>query len=249
MLLLRESFADRPAYDMAVSAALLQRVVSGEIAPALRVHRHRPAVAFGRRDALLPGYPAALRAARAHGFTPLERLAGGRAAVYHEGTLEVGEVLADPTGATGLRDRFRDNAELLAEALGSLGVDARIGEVPREYCPGEFSVNARGAVKLAGSAQRVVRGGAYVGTVVVVHGAARVAAVVRDVYRALEIDVDPETTGAIEDEVPGVTLSAVEDALVAAYARRFELEPATLDERTLALAAELEPRFGPPAAG
>ena len=36
-------------------------------------------------------------------------------------------------------------------------VDARVGEVPGEYCPGSHSVNARGRVKVVGTAQRMVR--------------------------------------------------------------------------------------------
>ena len=70
----------------------------------------------------------------------------------------------------------------------SLGVDARVGEVAGEYCPGEFSVNARGAAKLAGIGQRVVVGGAHVGGVIVVRGAGRIREVLTPIYEALEID-------------------------------------------------------------
>ena len=59
-----------------------------------------------------------------------------------------------------------------------------------------------------------------------------------DVYAALEFDWDATTAGAIDEEVPGVTLDAVEAAVIAAYG---ELEPATLDADTLALATRLEP--------
>ncbi|UGS34556.1 lipoyl protein ligase domain-containing protein [Capillimicrobium parvum] len=245
MLLVRESF-DPPAFDMAVSAALLERVSAGELPEVLRVHAHRePVVAFGRRDTFAPGYPAALDAAAAHGCAAIERLAGGRAAVYHAGTLEVGEVLADEAAALHLRERFVATAEVLVEALRAVGVDARIGPVPGEYCPGDFSVNARGARKLAGSAQRVVRRAAYVGTVLVVSDAAAVAAVVRDVYAALGLEVTAESTGAVDEERPGAGPAAVADAVIAAYARRHELEPGGIDERTLELARELESRFRP----
>jgi octanoyl-[GcvH]:protein N-octanoyltransferase len=244
--LLHESFPERPAFDMAVSAALLRRVAAGELAPTLRVHGHGPTVAFGKRDTFAPGYPEALGAARAGGFATIERYAGGRAAVYHEGTLEIGEVLADADAPTHLRERFADTAELLAGALRGLGVDARVGAVVGEYCPGEFSVNARGERKLGGSAQRIVRGGAYVGTVLVVRGSARVADAVAAVYAALGLAVAPETTGAVEDEVPGIAVADVAAAVEAAFAAREPLTPATLDAATLALAAELEPRFRAP---
>ena len=42
-----------------------------------------------RRDARLPGFEAAAAAARAHGFAPLTRRAGGRAAAYHHGCVVV----------------------------------------------------------------------------------------------------------------------------------------------------------------
>ena len=75
--------------------------------------------------------------------------------------------------ASGIRQRFAAEAERQAQALRRLGVDARVGEVPGEYCPGEFTVNARAATKLIGSAQRIVRGGWMFSTVVVVASADR----------------------------------------------------------------------------
>ena len=65
-----------------------------------------------------------------------------------------------------------------------------MGEVPGEYCPGAFSVNARGQVKLAGTAQRLIHGAALLGANVVVGDGAGVRAVVRDVYAALELEWD-----------------------------------------------------------
>lgn len=250
MLLLREGFPDRPAFDMAVSAALLRRVAAGELPGALRLHALAPAVAFGKLDALAAGFPAAVDAVRELGFAPFERLAGGRAAVYHEGALVVDEVLAEPHATGGIERRYAATAEVLVEALRTLGVDARIGAVAGEYCPGDFSVNARGARKLTGTAQRVIRGAAYVGTVIVVRDADRVARVVRDVYASLGLEVDPETTGAVADEAPGATVETVAAALLDAYGARHQLVPGALDAATLALAAELEPRHAvadPPA--
>jgi lipoate-protein ligase A len=243
LLLVQEGFGARPAFDMAVSAALLRRVAAGELPGALRVHAHAPAVAFGKLDALAPGFPAAVAEARRLGFAPFERLAGGRAAVYHEGTLTIGEVLREADARTTIERRYADTAELLVQALRSLGVDARVGAVAGEYCPGDFSVNARGERKLTGTAQRVVRGAAYVGTVIAVGGSARIAEVVAAVYGALGLDVAPETTGAVEDEVPGATVGAVAAAILSAFGARHDLQPAALDGATLALAAELEPRF------
>lgn len=244
MLLLTESYPDRPAFDMAISGVLLEKVASGELPDVLRLQRHAPAVAFGRLDALAPGYPDALAAARARGLEPFERLAGGRAAVYHEGVITIGEALADPEANIHIAARYEATAATVAQALRAVGVDAYVGAVAGEYCPGDFSVNARGIRKLSGTAQRVVRGAAYVGTVLVVRDAARIAAAVSDLYAALGLEVDPAATGAVDDEVPAITLDDVEHALLDAYAARFgPLDPTQLDPRTLAAAELAEDRF------
>lgn len=245
MRLLLASFPDRPAFDTAVSHALMLRVARGTLPPTLRLHRHGPIVAFGKLDAIRPAYPEAVAAAADRGFAGVERLAGGRAAVYHERTLGLAEAIADPDANAHTHDRFRATAGILAEALASLGVDARVGEVPGEYCPGDYSVNASGRIKLVGTGQRIVRGGAHVGAVIVVRDAARLRGVLEDVYAALGYDWNPATAGAIEDVAPGVTVDDVDRAVIAAYAARHELVEAEIDADTLALAEELEPRHRP----
>jgi lipoate-protein ligase A len=144
---------------------------------------------------------------------------------------------ADPARTT--RDRFDGVSATIAGALRALGVDARVGEVPGEYCPGAWSVNVRGKRKLVGIGQRLISGGAHVGAVVVVTGSELLRAVLEPVYEALELDWDPATVGAVEDEAAGVTLDDVEAAIVAELSRSSELEPATLDGKTLAAAQEL----------
>jgi lipoate-protein ligase A len=238
---IRESFPDAPAFDVAVSHALLQRVAGGQLPASLRLARPGAMVAFGKQDAVSRGYGAAVRAARAAGFEAVLRLAGGRAAVFHEGTVALAHATPDPDPRPGIHRRFGDAAELIATALRSLGIDARVGEVTGEYCPGGYSVNAGGRVKLAGIGQRVIGGGAHLGGVVVASGADRVREVLVPVYRALELDWEPATAGSAADEA-GVGLEDVLAAIEAEYARRYELEEAALDEETLALAGRLEPR-------
>ena len=137
----------------------------------------------------------------------------------------------------------------MARALGALGVDARVGEVPGEYCPGTYSVSARGERKLAGIGQRLIAKAAHVGVVVVSSDAARVREVLLPVYAALGLDWDPATTGDVAAEAAGVTWDQVRDALLAEYAREFELVPAELDEATLELARSLAAEHRAPAAG
>jgi lipoate-protein ligase A len=237
--LIREGFPDRPAYGTGVSEAVLRRVAAGELGPTVRIHRPGRELAFSKQDRAAPGFERAVRAARASGFEPVVRLAGGRAAAFHEGTLALAWASPAERPVAGTQERFELVAGIVTGALRGLGVDARVGEVPGEYCPGAWSVNAGGRTKLAGIGQRLISGGAHVGAVVVAEGSELLRSALEPAYAALELEWDPATVGAVEDEVAGATLDAVEDALVAELARSFELTAAELDPQTLVLGEEL----------
>jgi lipoate-protein ligase A len=238
---LQDSFEDDPALDAGVSRALMLRVARGELPETLRIARPGTTVAFAKRDAVTDGYDEAVRAARAQGFDATLRLAGGRAAVFHDGTMEIGHAVPEHEPRTGIHDRFERTAARLARALRRLGVDARVGEVPGEYCPGRYSVNARGVVKLAGIGQRIVAGGSHTGVVLVVTGEQRITDVLRPVYEALEHLWEPQVTGSVASESPGASWEAVGDALLAEYARDYELVEESMDSETLMLARSLAP--------
>jgi octanoyl-[GcvH]:protein N-octanoyltransferase len=239
--LLHDSFEDDPALDTAVSRALMFRVAAGELPETLRIARPGTTVAFAKRDAVAPGYQAAVRAAREHGFEATLRLAGGRAAIFHHGTMEIGHAVPDDEPRAGIHERFERTAERLAQTLASVGVDARVGEVAGEYCPGRYSVNARGAAKLAGIGQRVVGGGSHTGVVLVIEGEDRINSVLEPVYAALGLDWEPAVTGSVRAEAPSATWDTVAEALAAEYAREYQLVEAELDPPTLALARKLAP--------
>jgi lipoate-protein ligase A len=226
-----------------VSRALLERVARGELPETFRLARPGAMVAFGRQDANSPGYPAAVAAARAGGFEAVERLAGGRAAVFCEHTIAFAWAGRARDTWAGTHDRFAVIAAIVERALAGLGVDARIGETPREYCPGEYSVNARGRTKLAGIGQRLISGAWHIGGVIVVSEADRVRDILLPVYAELGLDWDPATAGAIADEVPGTTWEQVADAFLSELPAH---EPAELDAETLALAQRLEPEHRSP---
>jgi lipoate-protein ligase A len=241
-----ESFADRPAFGAAVSKAILLRVAAGELPATVRVHRTGRVVAFGRQDAAGAGFRAAVDAARAAGFASIVRLAGGRAAVYHEGTLALSTAVPDVNPAARTHARFEEMAELVATALRELGVDARVGEIRGEYCPGEYSVNAGGRRKLVGIGQRIIAGGAHLGVVIVVRDSALLRGALIPVYEALGLEWDPATAGSVEDELGSGELAAVEDAILGRLsAAGHELVEGSLDDDTLALAGRLEPEHAP----
>ncbi len=244
--LLTRSFEEDPALDTAVSRALMLRVGAGELPETLRLAQPGAFVAFAKRDLVVPGYPDAVRAARAEGFEAVVRLAGGRAAIFHEDTIELGHAMPDPEPRERIRERFERTSERIAAALRTLGVEARVGEVPGEYCPGRFSVNARGASKLAGVGQRVVAGGSHTGVVLVVAGEERIRQVLTPVYRALGLDWRPEVTGSVAAEGVAAGWTEVGDALIQEYARDYDMVEAELDDDTLALARRLAPEHRPP---
>ena len=243
MDLLAGSAGADPALDVALPHALLGLVAAGHRGPVLRSYRPRPTVAFGRRDSFLAGFPDAVAAAKRREFTPVVRGAGGRAAAYDEGCLVLDLIMPAADSMTGIQARFSVEAELQARALRGLGVDARVGEVPGEYCPGEFSVNARGQTKLIGAAQRIVRGAWLLSSVVVVEPAAAIRAVLEDVYAALGLEWDPATTGSVADEAPGVSIEAIRDALLGEYAQRETLAPASLTTPERIAANDLVARY------
>jgi octanoyl-[GcvH]:protein N-octanoyltransferase len=121
-------------------------------------------------------------------------------------------------------------------------VDARIGEVPGEYCPGSWSVNVRGVRKLAGVGQRLLTAAAHTGGVVVVEDAERINRVLRPVYAAMDVGFAPGATGdllgaaAVVGDGTGDPWLRVRDAIVAAFAARFDLDEWRLDAATLARA-------------
>ena len=237
--LIRHSFPDQPELGTAVSRTILRRVAAGELRPTIRIHRPGREVAFGRQDVASPGYDAAADAARAAGFAAVERLAGGRAAVFHEGTIAIARAYSDPQPPKRTYARFEEMAEVITATLRGMGVDARVGEVPGEYCPGAYSVNARGASKLAGIGQRMIRGGAHMGGVVVASGGDEIARVLVPVYEALELDWEPATSGSAAQELGReVDAGELEEALIAELGRRYDLVDAELDEETMRRAAE-----------
>jgi octanoyl-[GcvH]:protein N-octanoyltransferase len=248
--LIDASFGEHAALGTGVSAAILRRVARGDLPTTMRLHRTGRILAFGRVDRLSPGYRSALELARRHGYEPIERMAGGRAAVFHEGTLAFSRATREPALRAGTGERFAEMAETIAAALRRLGVDARVGEVPGEYCAGRWSVNWAGRTKLAGIGQRVIAGGAHLGGVLVFRGAERIREVLVPVYEALGLDWDPATAGSVADAlgVPPVAeggddplLAELRAALRTELSARYRLHDAELDAETMRMATELRP--------
>jgi lipoate-protein ligase A len=159
--------------------------------------------------------------------------------VFHEQTIAFSWAIPDPQPRLHIEQRFRQLAGIVSAALRDLGVDARIGEVPGEYCPGEHSVNARGKTKLVGVGQRILLGAAHVGGVVVVGQSDRVRDVLVPVYEELGLSWDPATVGSVEDEVPGISWTDVAGSILNRFRESYELVEEPLPAEIITQAEEL----------
>lgn len=207
-----------PAFDLAIAHALVRQASDGLLPEAVRVYRPTtPVVAFGRRETRLPGFPAAAGLAREAGFTPVVRATGGRAVAYTSEAVIVDLVAAEADPTHGHEGRFATLGQSFVDLFLDLGIDARLGPVPGEYCPGAHSVNAHGTVKLVGTAQRIVRGAWLFSALVITSDEDVIRPVLDGVYRALGEDFDPASVGSLGGERGELTTQASYDALVRAY--------------------------------
>lgn len=213
------------ALDVALSHALLDDAALG-CREALRVWTPPPALSFGRLDLLAADHARAATVARANGLEPVRRLAGGRAAAIGPGTACLG--WASPSRSMfGIQARYETLAGILVETLGRLGIEARIGELAGEWCPGAWSILV-GETKVGGLAQRAIRGGAWAEAVVVLSGSEALRTALDRVQHALGIPWRPSTLAALGDAGPGVSAAQLTDALVESLASRWEIRPAAL---------------------
>lgn len=207
------------------TVAILRDVAAGKRPATLRMYQPNPTVAFGRRDELNPGFSSAEQACRELGYDVLVRKVGGHAAAYHSGCLVIDHFQPAADAKTGNNLRYTLFGEMYAQALQLVGVDAAVGEIPHEYCPGEYSVYARlggtragERIKLVGTAQRVIQGGWWFSAGIVVYNSASLREVTARVYDALNMPLNPATVGAAEDANPDLLMEDLEDAILEVYA-------------------------------
>ena len=244
--LYRDRFPGRPIFDTAISHAMLRRVASGALPESLRLYAPDNVVLFSSLDARRPGYALARERAIRSGFDAVIRLAGGHAALFLERSMAFAWAIPDLEAQLHIRPRFARLSGLVVRALRRLGLDARVGEVAGEYCPGEFSVNLGGRVKVMGVGQRVIRGGAHVGGVLTVAQTAQMRAVLVPIYEALDLEFRPQTAAGIADAEPDLSVEDVIHSLLAVLGEE-GIVPQTgeFDSATQAAAEALAPMHAP----
>lgn len=241
--LVLDSFPTPPELDTAISATTLKAVASGELPDLIRIHIPARIVAFGRQDTHTPGFEQAVAACKQEGFAPVVRLAGGRAAVFHEGTLAFSWQTRTDQPKLGITDRFAFITSVLVNALESLGYNAEVGEIPGEYCPGRYSVHIS-RKKVSGVGQRLIGGAAHVGGVLVVSDPASINRVLTPVYDIMKLAWDPNVTGAVSD-FGDVTPASASTAITDELGDRVDLIGMSLPPDLVAQAADLIPNHRP----
>ncbi len=194
-----DRYPGRPLLDTSVSHAMLRRVAAGAVGESLRIYVPDRSLLFSSLDARRPGFERALELAEEAGFTPVIRLAGGQAAAFLEQSIALAWAMPDVDAHLHIRPRFEEFANWIAKSLRRLGLDAHVGSLPGEYCPGEFSVHIAGRVKVMGVGQRVIRGGAHVGGVLTIGQSELLRETLAPIYQVLGLEFRPESAGGVAD--------------------------------------------------
>jgi lipoate-protein ligase A len=213
---------NEPAYDIEVAPKLLRYSIKKSAGTFARIYRPQRTVALTSRDFSTPGYDVALTQAKKLGFIPVLRSPGGRAVAYHEESLVLDVISHDPNPHQLIDKRFEALGEVFIETFNMLGISAKLGQIPREFCPGKYSVISEN-VKLVGTAQRIARGGWLISASVIVRNAAPVREVLSHVYSALELDMDPRTIGALNEINSSISVDDLTTSLITTLKNHFEI--------------------------
>ena len=180
----------------------------------LRFRRPRPTAAFSPQDTTHPHYERIKQQARINGFEPIERGTGGRLTMFDEQALAITAISPHPEPHHHTMKRYEIFAGAIIGALVKLGIDARLGELAGEYCPGKFSINAEGRFKLVGIAQRMNRRCIQIGAIIAVGRSERACAAISVAYDKMGLSFDTKTYGAINDLLPHLSYGEVRSALL-----------------------------------
>ena len=174
-------------------------------------------IALSRRECHLPGFDRAVQIATRTGFPIAVRPTGGRAAVMSDYSLVFEIFVATGEDDPGTGPIFEVGSGLVRDVLTGIGVDASVGEIPGEFCPGAHSISARGKRKLVGTAQRGTRGARLFSALLLLGIDEHVRDVLDQVNQALDLPWDRTTLGSIDDEVPGLSIAELREQLVNAW--------------------------------
>ncbi len=197
-----------PEDGFGLQQAVLEEVASGGRGPVALTWSSSRYVGATRPETRLQGFGEAARLAAEAGFPVLVRNSGGGAVAANRGSLSFSLTFPVEDLRHGLYERYAEGVDLVAAALGRVGVEAEGGEVEGEFCPGAYSVRSGGpgGVKHAGLAQRVTRRAARVEALILVSETDEVRTVLGRFYGALGLPFRPGSVG----DLPAGVIQVVE---------------------------------------
>lgn len=236
-LLLPGRFED-PVTAYGYQRVVFEQVASGARPPTVSITPSARHVGVTRRDTFRPGFDEAVRACYEEGYPVLVRGSGGGATAADGGTFGFSVIrpVAGREADRGIRDRYDEAAALVLGAFARLGVEAEIGEVRDEFCPGDHSIRVGGwrdGMKVVGIAQRITRRATSVGGIVLVHGEKELARVLERVYGAMSLPFRPGGVGSLRRAGVEVGIEEVVGAFAAETELRYGASRVPLDGRTL----------------
>lgn len=175
----------------------------------VRFVRPRPTAAFSPQDTTHPDYKSVQIQTLANGFVPVERGTGGRLAIFDENALVISILAPHPNPREHVIERYQMLAGAIVGALATLRIDARVGELRDEYCPGRFSINAGGCLKLAGIAQRISRQSLQIDTILSISRSVCAYDALVEAYSGLRLPFNPNTYGALMDVQPTLNFGQI----------------------------------------
>jgi lipoate-protein ligase A len=236
-LLVPTRFED-PATAYGYQRMVFEQVASGARPTTISVTASARHVGVTRRDTRRPGFDEAVRASNEEGYPVMVRGSGGGATAADKGTF--GFSIVRPAGdgeiRRGIHDRYDEAAALVLGAFSRLGVEAEVGEVREEFCPGDHSIRVGGwekGIKIVGIAQRITRRATSVGGIVLVHGEEELAKILEKVYQAMELPFRTGSVGSLRRAGIEAGVEDVVEAFAAEVGSRYGATRTAVDDRTL----------------
>lgn len=236
-LLVPDRFED-PVTAYGYQRMVFEQVASGARPTTISITASARHVGVTRRDTRRPGFDEAVRASNEEGYPVMVRGSGGGATAAAEGTF--GFSIVRPAGEDeihrSISDRYDEAAALVLGAFSRLGLEAEVGEVQSEFCPGDHSIRVGGweeGMKLVGIAQRITRRATSVGGIVLVHGEEELAKVLEKVYRAMQLPFRSGSVGSLRQAGVDAGVEGVIEAFAEEAEGRYGAQRVGLDEGML----------------
>ena len=179
---------------------VLSRITDSKVGY-LRVFRPQKTAAFSTKDTLHKNFAAAKKIASRLGYEPILRPAGGHLAIYDHRSLIMDITAPHENPGKDIINRYELFSEKISSYLALLGVDARIGQVDGEFCPGRFSINSSSQKKLVGIAQRITKSGYYLSALILLEQSSEAIDALSATYKLIDLDFNPSSHGDLHELV------------------------------------------------